>query len=67
VLAGDREVGAFDPSSDFDQSFAIPPDVLERANGRVVLESSQFFVPGGPGGGGDRRHLALRIYNVSVD
>jgi len=67
VLVGDREVGAFDPSSDFDQSVSIPPDALERAGGRVVLESSEFFVPGGSGGGGDRRHLALRMYGVSVE
>jgi hypothetical protein len=67
VLAGDREIGAFDPASDFDQSFTIPPDALERANARVVLECSQFFVPGGAGGGGDRRPRALRVYTVSVE
>jgi hypothetical protein len=33
----------------------------------VALESSKFFVPGGRGGGGDQRHLALRVYRVSVE
>jgi hypothetical protein len=67
VLIGDREVGAFEPAADFDQTFSLPAALLESAGGAVVLESSKFFVPGGPGGGGDQRHLALRIYRVSVE
>jgi Protein of unknown function (DUF2723) len=67
ILVGDREVGAFDPAADFDQSITLPAALLAAANGRVVLESSKFFVPGGAGGGGDRRHLALRIYGVTVE
>jgi hypothetical protein len=66
VLVADREIAGFEPSTDFDQAVTLPPDLLERANGRVVLESSRFFVPG-KGGGGDQRHLALRIYRVSVE
>lgn len=67
VLVAEQEVAAFTPSADFDQAVTLPADLLARANGRVVLESSPFFVPGGPGGGGDQRHLALRIYRVSID
>jgi hypothetical protein len=66
VLIGTREVAAFDPSSDFDESFELPADLLAQAHGRVTLESSRFFVPGGVSGG-DQRHLALRIFGVSVD
>ena len=66
VRIGDREIGAFDPSADFDQTFTLPADLLEGANGRVTIESSKFFVPGGAGGAGDQRHLALRVYSVSV-
>jgi hypothetical protein len=66
VLVGDREVAAFDPSSDFDQTITLPADLLLRANGRVVIESSKFFVPGATGAA-DQRHLALRIYRVGVD
>jgi len=66
VLIGDREVAAFDPSSDFDQAITLPADLLDRANGRVVLESSKFFVPGAAGAA-DQRHLSLRIYRVGVD
>jgi hypothetical protein len=67
VLIGTTEVAAFDPSSDFEQNVTLPADLLTAANGRVTLESSKFFVPGGAGGGGDRRQLALKIYRVSVD
>ena len=67
VMIGDREIGAFDPSSDFDQALTLPADLLEKANGRVTIESSKFFVPGGAGGGGDQRHLSLRIYGISVE
>ena len=67
VLVGDREVGAFDPGADFEQSFTLPAALLDRAAGVVTLESSKFFVPGGAGGGGDQRHLSLRLYRVSVD
>ncbi|PYR94960.1 MAG: hypothetical protein DMF84_02900 [Acidobacteria bacterium] len=66
VLIGNREIAAFDPSSDFDESIDVPADLLAEANGRVTLESSRFFVPGGASGG-DQRHLALRIFSVSVD
>ena len=66
LLIGDREVAAFDPSSDFEQSATLSPDLLAQADGRVTVETSRFFVPGTPGGAGDQRHLALRIYEVTV-
>jgi hypothetical protein len=64
LLIGDREVAAFDPAADFDRAVTLPADLLAAANGRLVLESSTFFVPGG---GGDQRHLALRIYRVTIE
>ena len=67
VLAGGREIAAFDPSVDFEQSITIPADALAAANGRITIESSKFFVPAERGGGADRRHLALRIYRAHVD
>jgi hypothetical protein len=66
VTVGNREIAAFDPSSDFDQMIALPADALAAADGRVTIESSKFFVPSA-GGAADRRHLALRIYRVSVE
>ncbi len=66
VLVGDRQVAAFDPTADFDQVISLPADLLDRAAGRVVIESSKFFVPGAAGAA-DQRHLALRIYRAGVD
>ncbi|HVD92219.1 MAG TPA: hypothetical protein VNC21_08055 [Vicinamibacterales bacterium] len=66
LLVGDREIGSIDPSADFDRVFTLPAAALAAANGRVALESSRFFVAGSARGG-DQRHLALRIYKLSVD
>lgn len=65
ILAGDREIGAFDPDADFDRTFTLAPDVLAAAGGRLTFVSSAFFVPGGASGG-DQRHLAVRIYSVTA-
>jgi hypothetical protein len=67
VLIGEREVGAFEPGADFEQTVTLPAALLQAADGLVVVESSRFFVPGGSDGSGDQRHLALRIYKVSVE
>ena len=67
VLVAGQEVSKFDPAEDFEQIITLPAALLDRANGHVVVESSKFFVPGGPGGGGDQRHLALRLYRISVE
>jgi hypothetical protein len=66
VTLGGREIAAFDPAGDFDEAVVLPADALETAHGRVTMQTSTFFVPGGAGGG-DQRHLALRIYRVSVE
>lgn len=65
ILAGDREIGRFDPNEDFDHTFTVAPDVLAATNGRLTFASSAFFVPGGASGG-DQRHLAVRIYSVDA-
>jgi len=66
VTIGDHEIAAFDLSSDFDQTMTLPPDALTSADGHVTIECSRFFVPSA-GGAADRRHLALRVYRVSVE
>jgi hypothetical protein len=66
IVVGDREVGAFDPSEDFEQSIMLPADLLAAADGRVVIDSTKFFVPASAGAA-DQRHLALRIYRVTVE
>ena len=44
----------------------LPADALASADGRVVIESDKWFVPGDRDAAPDRRHLALRIYSFSV-
>lgn len=66
VSAGGREIAAFDPAGDFEQTIVVPADLLAASNGRVTIESSKFFVPG-RGSGGDQRHLALKVFRVSVE
>ena len=67
VMAGDREIASFDPSTDFTQTITVPAEALSQSNGRLRLESSRFFVPAERGQGADQRHLALRIYSVHVE
>jgi hypothetical protein len=66
LLAGDREIAAFDADEDFDRAFTIPADALAAAGGRLTFVSSAFFVPGG-GSGGDQRHLSVRIYSIAAE
>jgi hypothetical protein len=44
----------------------MPAAKLAAADGRVVIESNESFVPGGTSGG-DQRNLAIRVYRLAVD
>ena len=66
ISAGGRQLARFQPSTDFRQDVVLPFDALASADGRVVIESDKWFVPGDRDGSADRRHLALRIYSWSV-
>lgn len=66
LLVGEGEVARFQPQSDFIQEVTLPAGALERAGGRVIVESDRWFSPAERTGGADRRHLALRIYAVDV-
>jgi hypothetical protein len=66
VTAGARPIARFSPSSDFTQEMVLPADALASADGRVVIESDDWFIPGERDGSADRRHLALRIYSFAV-
>lgn len=66
TVAG-REVARFSPASDFREVIVLPAAALSNANGRVVMESDQWFSPGDRDGSPDRRHLALRIYSYAVE
>jgi hypothetical protein len=61
-----QELARFSPADDFTQDVRLPASLLEAAEGRVVIESDRWFVPAERGGSADRRHLALRIYQLRV-
>ncbi len=65
TVAGAR-LARFSPSDDFTREIVLPAAALAAADGRVVIESDKWFVPGDRDGGADRRHLALRIYSYDV-
>jgi Protein O-mannosyl-transferase TMEM260-like len=64
-IAG-RRLAELRPDSDFVMTVNVPSDVLAASDGRITLESSEMFIPGDREASADRRHLALRIYAVSV-
>jgi MFS family permease len=66
VLVDGQEAAAFDPAADFTERIVLPADALQRADGRITIESSKFFVPAA-NGAADQRHLALRIYSLTVE
>jgi hypothetical protein len=66
VNVGERTVGSFEPRADFTHEVLIAADALDRADGRVTIETSRSFVPGEVSGSGDRRRLGLRIWETKV-
>ena len=64
-LGGD-EIARLSPGSDFTWEVTMPAAKLAAADGRVVIESNESFVPGGTSGG-DQRNLAIRVYRLAVD
>jgi hypothetical protein len=65
VSVAGREIGRFVPSADFEEQVTIPAGLLTAADDRISLESDLWFSPGDQGAA-DRRHLALRVYAVTV-
>jgi hypothetical protein len=66
VSIGERQIAERALAADFSESFVLPADLLGAAGGRVLIQSSRWFVPGDRDGSPDRRHLALTIYAVGV-
>jgi hypothetical protein len=61
-----HEIRRFVPTADFTEMIQLPAALLEAGGGRVTIESNRWFVPTERGDSVDKRHLALRIYSVSV-
>ena len=66
VSVGATTVARFNPAADFNQEIVLPSAALASADGRVIVESDKWFIPGDRDGSPDRRHLALRIYSYAV-
>ncbi len=66
VSVAGRQVARFEPSTDFTQDVVLPADALASVQGRVVIDTDKWFVPADRDAVPDRRHLALRIYSLSV-
>lgn len=67
VRAGDEEVGRVVVSDTFELNLRIPARALERADGRLTVESGRSFSPQVVFGTDDRRTLALRLFEVQVE
>lgn len=66
LRAGEIELGRWRPDDDFSIRVKISGSIVEQARGLVTLTTTQTFVPAERGGGTDRRHLGLRIFDVTV-
>jgi hypothetical protein len=63
VSIGGAAVSELTPDGDFTWQVTLPAAQLAAANGRILIESNESFVPGG----GDQRQLAVRVYALRVD
>jgi hypothetical protein len=66
ITLGGQELTRVSPSADFAEQVVLPRALLESSQGKVVIESSHWFVPAEREASGDRRRLALRVYAVAV-
>lgn len=67
LTVGGRPLSQLTVAHDFTWQVTLPDDLLGAHDGRVTIESDQYFVPSRRGRSGDRRHLALRVHSISAD
>ena len=67
VTIGGQEIARFSPAGDFTERVRLPAALLAAHDGRVAVEADKWFVPAERGGSADKRHLALRLYQVKVE
>jgi hypothetical protein len=66
LLAGDVEVAAWQPTSDFDWRVKVPADAVIRAQGVLTIETDRVYLPGKIEGTSDARRLGLRLFEIDV-
>jgi hypothetical protein len=67
LSAAGRVFGRIEPTADFEFDVTVPGDAVHAADGELVLETTQSFVPAAEGGSSDMRRLGLRIFDVRVE
>ena len=67
VSIGGQEIARVSPASDFTERVPLPSALLAAQEGRVLIESDKWFAPADRGESADRRHLAIRMYEVKVE
>jgi hypothetical protein len=67
VRAGDVQLTGITPSDAFTITVSIDPLVLERAGGRISIETDRTFSPSERSATPDRRRLGLRIFGARLE
>jgi hypothetical protein len=67
IRAGDSVLGRVTVSRDFELRARVPADALDRSGGLLTIESDRSFVPEAALGNGDRRRLALRVFDLGIE
>lgn len=67
VSAAGTALTQFSPTSDFAERITIPAKALAASGGIVTIDTDLWFSPAERGGSPDKRHLALRVYAVTVE
>jgi hypothetical protein len=67
VRAGRRVLHAFSPTPGFDLAIPLSAETIREAGGMLTIETDRSFVPRDVVGGGDRRRLAVRFFEVQVE
>lgn len=66
VTAGDRLLGRFVPDDTFEESFDVPPDVLDQTGGEVVISVDLRRTPDERLRGVPYRDFGLRVMSVGI-
>ena len=67
VSAAGTELGRAALSSDFTERITVPAAALLASGGIVTVDTDLWFSPAERGESPDERHLALRVYRVTVE
>jgi hypothetical protein len=67
LSAGTQLIAELEPPGNFEWTVTVPGETLRAADGILTLTTDQTFVPHERNGNGDRRHLGVRVFEVSLE